>query len=130
MSTQSLKSFTEIPKQDWPPHQQKTLVRVLLSSEFLVQQFVETDGLIRLSICKTNRKGNRWADGITWDQLQEIKMHAGFGSKCAVEVFPEDSNVVNVANMRHIFILPERPAFAWTKQPSYKAEHELPSPRI
>jgi hypothetical protein len=61
------------------------------------------------------RKGSKWVDGITWDQLQEIKRGVGLGDKLAVEVYPEDKNIVNVANMRHLFVLPERPLFAWAR---------------
>ncbi|WVH05533.1 hypothetical protein KKJFFJLC_00044 [Vibrio phage vB_VpaS_PGB] len=110
-----MKAFKEVPERDWPSHNQKGLVRVLLSSEFLVQQFEEENGIIRLSVCKTKRQGTRWADGITWDELQAIKNAAGFKDKCALEVYPEQNNVVNVANMRHLFVMPTRPDFAWNK---------------
>jgi hypothetical protein len=31
----------------------------------------------------------------------------------AVEIYPADGDVVAVANMRHLWLLPEAPAFAW-----------------
>ena len=106
-----IKPFSEVPRHEWP-RENKNLFKVFLSSQFLVQEYRE-DGVIRLSICQTKRKGSKWADGITWDQLQEIKNAVGYHDKCAVEVFPERSKVVNVANMRHLFVLPERPDFTW-----------------
>jgi hypothetical protein len=60
-----------------------------------------------------NRDG-LWIDGLTWDDLQTVKREVGFGKCFAVEVFPEDSHVVNDANMRHLWVLGERLPFAWT----------------
>lgn len=111
-----LKPFKTVPQSEWPNNRRDNLTNVYLSGEFLVQQYSEDNSVIRLSICKTKRQGTRWADGITWDELQQIKSLIGFANSCAVEVYPENRNVVNVANMRHLFVLPERPAFAWKKQ--------------
>lgn len=108
-----LKKFKTVNKAEWPAKHAANLTNVFLSSNFLVQQYLENDGIIRLSICSTKRSGSKWADGITWDQLQEIKRNIGFGDRLAVEVYPEDSKIVNVANMRHLFVLLERPSFAW-----------------
>lgn len=55
----------------------------------------------------------RWKEGITWDELQAIKAGIGFGDRCAVEIFPPDKSLVNVANMRHLWILKEPPDFMW-----------------
>lgn len=108
-----LKKFKPVNKAEWPVKHADNLTNVFLSADFLVQQYLENDGTIRLSICTTKQKGSKWVDGITWDQLQEIKRNVGFGNRLAVEVYPEDSRIVNVANMRHLFILQERPSFAW-----------------
>ena len=56
-----------------------------------------------------------WDDGISWDQIQEIKSLVGYGDKWAVECFPPDQEVVNVANMRHIWILNNPPEYGWHK---------------
>ncbi|WP_441316779.1 DUF7694 domain-containing protein [Halomonas sp. hl-4] len=32
-----------------------------------------------------------------------------------MEVYPDDANIVNVSNMRHLWVLPEQPAFMWRK---------------
>jgi hypothetical protein len=52
---------------------------------------------------------------MTFDELQAIKSAVGYGDSCAVEIYPEDSDLVNDANMRHLWVLQERPAFAWKK---------------
>lgn len=51
-------------------------------------------------------KSRRYVDGITWDEIMEIKRGIGFGEQNAVEFYPPDSEVVNIANVRHIWILP------------------------
>ena len=115
--TSKLKTFRDVPKIEWPPVKGATIfpVKVFQSSQFLVQVFEEPGGIIRLTINDVKRRGSKWADGITWDVLQAIKSAVGYRGKCAVEVYPEDNNVVNVANMRHLFVLPIRPSFAWRK---------------
>lgn len=90
--------------------------RVFRSRFFLAQIFKECDGAIRLSINRTDidAAGN-WKSDISWDALWKIKAQCGFPHSWAVEIFPPVDNLVNVANMRHLFILPQAPAFAWKK---------------
>ena len=57
----------------------------------------------------------RWKDGISWDALQEIKSAVGYGDRDAVEIFPAQKDLVNVANMRHLWIVPESIPFAWRR---------------
>ena len=49
----------------------------------------------------------RYKDQITWDEIMEIKRQVGFGEQNAVEFYPPDSEVINIANVRHIWILPK-----------------------
>lgn len=60
-------------------------------------------------------QANLEQDGISWDALQEIKGAVGYADRDAVEIYPRDADVVNVANMRHLWITPEPIAFAWRK---------------
>lgn len=32
------------------------------------------------------------------------------------QIYPDDDNIVNVANMRHLWLLPEPPAFMWRER--------------
>lgn len=89
--------------------------RVFISRKWLVQIFIRSDAVIRLSVNSTKRHNNRWVDGISWDELMEIKRQCGYGDRFAVEVYPEDNHVINVANLRHLWILPQRLDFAWEK---------------
>lgn len=84
------------------------------SRRFLVVLWIESNGARRLSIMRTefDRNGVQ-LDGISWDDLQRLKSEAGFHDECAVELYPPDAHVVNVANMRHLFLLAEPPAFMW-----------------
>jgi len=107
--------FVEIPKEQWPPRHSDHLEKVFKSSDFLVQQYLEPTGHIRLSVNKIKRKAGGWEENITWDQLQLIKSRVGFENDWAVEIYPKSSSVVNVANMRHLFVLTDKPAFAWGK---------------
>jgi hypothetical protein len=60
-------------------------------------------------------EGDRWADNITWDELQALKTQCGYGGHDAVEVYPPTRDVVNVANIRHLWVLAEKLPFAWRK---------------
>lgn len=109
----------EIPREQWPHSLVSGAERVAVwrSAQFLVQ-FFEERGCLRMSVnrAELNRAGDRWKDGITWDELMEIKRGCGFGDKEAVELYPRDADVVNVANIRHLWFLPEPVAFAWRKE--------------
>lgn len=88
--------------------------RVFRNRRFLAVVYDE-NGQTRLSVCRTavEVETGRFLGGISWDELQAVKSACGFGESWAVEVYPADSSVVDVANMRHLWILPAPPAFAW-----------------
>lgn len=105
----------DIPRSQWPDPLSKHM-RVLRSRNFLVQIFhAPAPAVVRLSVCRTSIAGDRWKDGITWDELQQIKRECGYGDADAVEVYPSDVDVVNVANMRHLWIMAEPLQFSWRK---------------
>jgi hypothetical protein len=47
-------------------------------------------------------------DGISWDELQAIKDEHLGPEACAVEFYPPATNVVNEANIRHLWECPDR----------------------
>jgi len=105
----------EIPRDQWPDPG-RMVNRVFRSRDFLVQEYMaESPVFVRLSINRTSLKGDRWDDNITWDELQRIKNECGYAEFDAVEVFPPADDVVNVANMRHLWVLIDRLPFAWRK---------------
>ncbi len=104
-----------IPKNEWPlvdiDHKR---IEVWRSNKYLVQVFNENNAMLRISVCRTMVQTNgSWVDGIKWEELQEIKRGIGRGNLCAVEVFPRDQDIVNDANMRHLWVLPENAIFGW-----------------
>lgn len=108
----------EVPREQWPNPNAPQL-RVFRSRDFLVQEFAaDAPAAVRLSVCRTTLAGERWQDGISWDDLQRLKRECGYGDADAVEVFPADADVVNVANMRHLWIMAEPLACAWRRQPN------------
>lgn len=107
-----LNSFQEAAgKMTKPP------IEVWRSRYFLVQIFSEDNGIMRMTVCRTeiNETGERWKDNITWDDLQRLKRECFYGHRDAVEIYPRDVDIVNVANMRHLWLLPEPLPFGWRK---------------
>lgn len=110
--------LTAIPRDRWPTTlRDAPQIAVYRSKTLLAQLFDVGDGVLRLSVNRTTmRTDGRWDDGLTWDDLMRAKREAGLAGSWAVEVFPPDSEIVNVANMRHLFLLPEAPDYAWRRQ--------------
>lgn len=104
----------EVQRSEWPHNQDDRLSRVWRSRDFLVQEFSEQSPvLVRLSICRTSISGNRWQDGISWDDLQSLKKQCGYGDHDAIEIYPSERDVVCVANMRHLWVMSAKIPFAW-----------------
>jgi len=110
--------MTRVPRDQWPDAgHRRAPVEVWRNNRYLAQVFEEANGVLRVSVNRTVMlPTGRWDDGLTWDELQTIKREIGFGDRYAVEVYPEDAEIVNVANMRHIWVLP-RPIteFGWRR---------------
>lgn len=93
-----------VPRDEWP-RAPPSMVAVWRSRDFLVQVYRERVGLV---------PSGRWVDGIAWDELQRLKREAGYGELDAVEVYPADRDVVNVGNLRHLWVFEDRALdFAW-----------------
>lgn len=107
--------LVEVPRDLWPPNPVMP-VAVWRSRSLLVQVYAEANDWIRLSICRSALKSNgAWQDGLTWDQLQRIKGLCGYGDRQAIEIYPADSDVINVANIRHLWLPPEPLDVGWKK---------------
>ena len=61
------------------------------------------------------RNGQGWGANLTWDEMQRLKSECGRSNRWAVEVFPPSDEVVNVANMRHLWLLPGIPPYGWSR---------------
>lgn len=118
-------NLSALPLDEWRHLALKSTVPVLSvwrSKQFLVQVYDESKyigGLVRLSVCRTDIDSHGdWADKITWDQLQGLKKQVGMGDFDAIEAFPKDSDVVNVANLRHLWVFTKGSPlnFFWRKK--------------
>jgi hypothetical protein len=113
------RELRQVPLEEWPMEHRigpKPIQRVWRSRDFLVQEYAEAAPvLVRLSVLRTtlDPKLGRWVDGITWDELQSIKAECGYGQHDALELYPPDSDVVNVANLRHLWVMRDPVGFAW-----------------
>ena len=111
----------EVPSAQWPVSTimlSQQPLSVWRSRKFLVQIFGEEAGIFRLSVIRTTHTGENWEENIAWDELQALKSQCGFADKDAVEVYPSSEDVVNVANMRHLWVLPLPLSFKWKKKPT------------
>lgn len=70
-------------------------------------------GVARLSIGRADASETPFS----WEELQRIKTECGFGEVDAVEVYPQDRDVVNTANIRHLYLMPTPLSFAMRHQP-------------
>lgn len=112
-------ALQELPRESWPLMRDRDdyLVRVLRSRNFLVQVYQEQGAAeVRLSVLRTTLDGDRWQDGINWDELQALKAECGYADRDAVEVYPAARDVVNVANIRHLWVMREPVSFAWRRR--------------
>lgn len=101
-----------VPRELWPGVY-PGLLEVWRSKGFLVQICAEKNGYFRMSAHRTMTNGDDWIALITWDELMRLKRECGRGDLDALELFPADADVVNVANIRHLFFPPEPVAFKW-----------------
>lgn len=102
-----------VPRYNWAHMARDKQIEVWRSRHFLMQVFQEPDGVVRLTVCRTRVDGNDWMVDISWGDLQRLKRECGRGHLDAVEVFPADIDIVNVANLRHLWVLPAQVKFAW-----------------
>lgn len=119
---QYTQTLVEIPPAEWPssyrnpaPGSHVTHIGAWRSCDFLVQVVHENQsGYLRISVNRSALDENGgWRQDISWDELQHIKNSIGYADRTAVEVYPPVQRTVNVANMRHLFLLPEHPVYAW-----------------
>lgn len=106
-----------VAREQWPRDSDPSRVAVFVSQEFMAQVFAECPGS-RVSVNRVQVGSSGWKAEISWDELQRVKREIGMGDAWAVEIYPPDSQVVNVANMRHLWVygLDGSPGFGWTKK--------------
>lgn len=116
-------TLAEIPRSRWPGHyltDPNAPTKVYESRKYLAQLYDagahEGRTTMRLSVCRVTLKDDgRWEEDLRWDELMQIKREIGFGNLYAVEVYPQDCEIVNVANMRHLWLLSTPLTIGWFK---------------
>lgn len=108
-------NLTPVSRDRWPlGYDNEHRREVWLSCDFCVQVFDENENIVRLSVNRTGiGPGGRWLGEISWDELQDVKRQIGLGEHYAVEIYPRDQDLVNVANMRHLWVLMEPLPIGW-----------------
>lgn len=85
------------------------------SREFMATAWVEKNPALacRLSINRTRIDPitGKFLDMILWDDMFNVKNQCGFADMDAIEVYPAESKLVNVANMRHLFVMRQKLQF-------------------
>jgi hypothetical protein len=108
--------LTLIPRNECPVHDDERFLVAFLSNRFMALVFNEGNGVLRVSVNRTTvNEQAEWQDSLSWDELMEVKRQIGHADSYAVEVLPPDKDIVNVANMRHFWIMPV-PVVGWTKE--------------
>jgi hypothetical protein len=96
-------------------------IRAWKSRNFIVQLHDRAEeGLQRLSVQRAGANAgilpqNRDLRPISWDELMAVKSDCGFADSWACELLPAAGQVVDVAPMRHIWILSQAPTFGWRR---------------
>ncbi len=109
--------LTLVPRNQWPEEGRvDSMIEVWISSRYLAQVFSEGNDVFRISVNRTILdEHGQWQQNLSWDELMEVKRQIGRGESYAVEVLPPDADIVNVANMRHFWILPV-PVCGWKRK--------------
>ena len=114
--------LTEVPENEWP-RRRPEVQGVWRSRHFLVVQWPSPplNGIEvrRLSVNRvTARADGHWDQDISWEDLMRCKRETGHGDWYATEIYPRDRDIVNVANMRHLWLLTEPLALGWFQKDS------------
>lgn len=113
--------LTEVPESQWPPREPELTerpIKVWCSRTYFVQQYAcPTHGGIELRRLSVNRvtvtKTGDWQDNIPWEDLMACKRQTGHADWYAIEIYPRDRDIVDVANMRHLWLLAEPLSIGW-----------------
>jgi hypothetical protein len=122
----------EIPKEAWPPSfrlMTKTPIKAWQSRQYLAQLFDEgahcERTTVRLSVNRvTVNDVGRWDDGLSWDELMQVKREVGYGDWYAIEIYPRDCDIVNVGNLRHLWIFSTPLSVGWFRDGVNEADSQ------
>lgn len=107
--------LVEIPKSQWPPRHGSPEYpqAVWRSRQYAVRPLRGVEAR-RLTVNRTALGSDgHWEQDIPWDDLQRCKRETGHGDWYGFEIYPRDRDLVNVANMRHLWLLAEPLDIGW-----------------
>jgi hypothetical protein len=108
--------LVQVPESEWHETAPPGLLEVWRSRDYLVQVYREQEPCaFRLSINRTAINSTGWVADIPWEDLQRLKTECGLGMFDAIEIYPNKRDVINVANIRHLFVMADPLSFAWRK---------------
>jgi hypothetical protein len=113
---QVVEALKKVDRSRWQTLSERTdIFAAWHSSKFTIQAFHVPGDIIRLSTNLNELSGTQrlYKDGISWDELQQIKDSCGYADRMAVEIYPEKYHVLNIINARHLWLLPNPLPFAW-----------------
>ena len=98
--------LVRVTQPNLPTHFKSEILESWRSKKFVLVVYAINENIERISINRAdfNKDFTRWNDKISWDDLQRLKAECGRGHLEAVEVYPADKDIVNVANIRHIWV--------------------------
>lgn len=113
--------LTVIPYERWPDNYRKSTnapTQAWESRKYLVQMYdaplFKNIDARRLSVCRvTLQNDGQWEQNLTWEELMTAKRECGFGDWYAVEIYPRDIDIVNVANLRHLWLFSSPLPIGW-----------------
>lgn len=114
-------SMTLIPRDRWPTAYRNSAeapTKAWESRKCLAQLYDigarEGRTAMRLSVCRVTLQDNgHWEQNLTWEELMTVKRECGFADWYAVEIYPRDRDIVNVANLRHLWLLATPLLIGW-----------------
>ncbi len=98
-----------VPVKEWPNHWPPGIREVWRSKDYLVQVYDDTLCAARITVSTTKMRTGNYVGNISWETLNGIKAAVGFADCDAVELYPREEDVINDANMRHLFVVGTSP---------------------
>lgn len=115
------RAMVEVGRADWPffANLETEALRVWRSADYMAVLYRQRiDGRVRLTVNSTrtkpvpvsrSRTGKDFRDGITWDELQRVKNECLGPETWCVEVYPAQSECLDIMNQRHLWVLDDAP---------------------
>lgn len=117
--------LVEVPESEWPrPGLGREYPRALWRSRYYLAALYAVPAFMGVEVRRltVNRvtlgRDGRWDAGIPWEDLQLCKRETGHGDWYGVEIYPRDRDIVDVANMRHLWLLAEPLGIGWFEKRS------------